>query len=245
MISELDVEYAKKILGSYRVSDHAKQVLKLTKLLPFVAPTSVGRNTVINLLIEKGNYHFIRSDTTRPSRVNNGTLEQNGREYWFRSPAEFIEELKKGEFVEAALIHNQQLSGINIRELEIAAADNKIAVTDLEIVGTKNLHKLKPDLIAIFLLPPDFDEWMKRLRDRGFMAEDEQLRRLNSAVTELQEAISEDYYQFVVNDHLSQAVEQIQEIVRIGHNLAEAQNKGRDLAIQLRQTLIDQLDSKK
>ena len=204
----------------------------------------VGRNTVIQKLLETGDYHFLRSDTTRPPRVNNGIPEINGREYWFRTEAEFIDELKRGEFVEAALIHNQQLSGINIRELEIAANDNKIAVTDLETVGAKNIHKLKPDLLAIFLLPPGFNEWMERLRDRGFMSGEEKKRRLNSAVHELQEAATEDFYQFVVNDKLEEAVRHVIEIVRTSHSSAETQAIGRELSVNLRQTLLSQSDLK-
>jgi hypothetical protein len=49
----------------------------------------------------------------------------------------------------------------------------------------------------------------------------------------------------VVNDHLDQAVEQIQEIVQTGHNQIDAQLKGRKLAIQLRQSLVRTQDSKK
>jgi guanylate kinase len=245
MNSSLDVDRIKALLNGYKISSHGLSVLNQTVFWPLVAPTSVGRNTVIKLLVESGEFYFIRSDTTRPPRVNNGLLEQNGREYWFKSVGQFIAGLEKGEYIEAALIHNQQLSGISVRELKRALSEKKLVVTDLETVGARNLHKLKTQLQAIYLLPPSFHEWMARLNKRGLMSLDEQRRRLISAVDELNEAATHDFYQFVVNDELEQAAARIKQIVVSGHNEPFAQKKGRDLALLLRAQLIGELEPKK
>src|SRR4051812_45219052 len=101
-----------KVLAGCQLSDGAKQTLAQTKLLLLVGPSSSGRNTIINELVAEGGYHYIVSDTTRQPRVNNGVLEQDGREYWFRTEEDILADLQAGNFLEAAIIHDQQVSGI-------------------------------------------------------------------------------------------------------------------------------------
>ena len=86
-----------------------------------ISVTAGGRNTIIDQLLKSGDFHYIISDTTRHKRANNGVMEQDGREYWFRSEDEILADLKAGNFLEAAIIHNQHVSGISIRELKKAS----------------------------------------------------------------------------------------------------------------------------
>lgn len=203
-------------LANYTLSESARKILAEVRLALFVAPSASGRNTIINELLKSGKYHFIVSDTTRQPRVNNGVLEQNGREYWFRSEEEVLEELRNGEFLEAAIIHNQQVSGISIRELEKARQDDKIAMTDIEIVGAANVHRYKPDTLTIFMVPPSFDIWLERMHSRGQMAPDEVLRRLESAKREFTVALESDYYRFVLNDTISGTTAEIDHFFTTG-----------------------------
>jgi guanylate kinase len=179
-----------------------------------VGPTSSGKNTIIDELLKTGNYHQIVSDTTRKPRENKGVLEQNGREYWFRSEEEVLEDLRQGEFLEAAIIHDQQVSGISIRELERAAQEHKIAINEVETNGAHAIYTAKPDAFFFFVVPPSFDEWMARMTARGALPEDEVLRRLSSAVQELTTGLSRPYYRFVVNETFVQAAKRIDNIVR-------------------------------
>src|ERR1700759_5108412 len=113
----------KAVLDSYQISDRARQAVQELKLALLLAPTSSGRNTIIRYQVGTGRYYYIISDTTRPPRVNDGVQEKNGREYWFRSEEEILADLKAGEYLEAEIIHNQQVSGISIRELEKAHSE--------------------------------------------------------------------------------------------------------------------------
>lgn len=215
----------KEVLAHYNMSEAAKNVLAQTRLVLLVAPTATGRNTIIRELIKTGQYRFIVSDTTRQPRINDGIPEQNGREYWFRSEEEVLEDLKAGKFLEAAIIHNQQVSGLSIRELELAGKKGKIATTDIEVVGVSNIMRAKPDTVAIFVLPPSFEAWMHRMDSRGDMDKDEKRRRLESAVKELTAALEVDYYKFVVNDTVPGAISQINRIAidgKIDDNLQKS-----------------------
>ncbi len=232
-----------QLLDTYQISDQTKATLDTVKLVLLVAPTSTGRNTLIKELIKTGDYHYIISDTTRKPRLNNGVMEQNGKEYWFKSEEEMLDELKGGSFLEAALIHNQQVSGISMREVEKAVTAQKIAITDTEIAGARRIYQLKPDALIIFVLPPNFNEWLRRLKDRGSMSVTEQHRRLLSAQKEFKDALQESFYSFVVNDNLLQAAQQINQLAH-GEQLSDsARGVDRELAQELYEQLSGFLEN--
>jgi len=194
-----------QVLKSYHPSQASMRILQSTPLVLLIGPTAAGRNTCINLLVETGDFHSIVSDTTRHKRQNKGVWEQDGAEYWFKSETEILEGLKKGDYLEAAIIHEQQVSGISIKEMERARSARKIAINEIEIDGAEHVHSMHPDALFIFLLPPSFGVWMERLRGRGDMDDIELNRRLKSAINEISTALEADYFQFVVNNEIHEA----------------------------------------
>ena len=206
----------REALGAYKPSVTVEKALADVRLLLFVAPSATGRDTIIHELRKTGNYHIIVTDTTRQPRTNNGVTEQNGREYWFRSEEQMLEDIKSGNVVGAAIIHNQQVSAISLRELAKAREDGKVALTDIEIVGATDLHRLKPDAMIFFMVPLSFDIWMERLHMRGYMAPGELERRMESAERELATALKADYFRFILNDTLEGTVAEIDRLVTSG-----------------------------
>jgi guanylate kinase len=224
----------RQALKHYRVSEPSKQILARTKLVLLVAPSAGGRNTIIKKLTKMGDYYFVVSDTTRRPRVNNGVLEENGKEYWFRSEDEMLQDIKSGKFLEAEVIHGQQVSGISIRELKKASDNNKIAITDVDIGGISNIIDAKPDTIAIAVLPPSFEEWQRRLSLRGPIETREYNRRMQTAIRIFKEATSHSRFTFVINDKVELAAAQIDQIVKQGTGGASKQEEARVLAHELR-----------
>lgn len=222
-----------KLLANYTPSTKTIATLARVPLVLLVGPTASGRNTLINLLVQTDRYYYIVSNTTRKPRKNNGVMEQQGVEYWFKTEEEFLADLKAGKFLEAAIIHKQQVSGINIAQLESAAEQGKIAVNEVENVGAAHIYAYKPDTLFIFLLPPDFPTWMERLRGRGDMDEAEVCRRLQSAKEEISLALGEDYYQFVVNYEIHEAAAAVDEIANGRALNPKKQAIGRNHAEQL------------
>lgn len=206
----------REALDTYHLSPAARAVLADVRLLLFVAPTATGRDTIIRELQKTGHYHPLITDTTRQPRINNGVVEQNGREYWFRTEDEMLEDIRKGNLIGAAIIHNQQVSGISVRELEAAQKDGRIALTDIEIVGATDLRRLKPDAMTIFMVPLSFDIWMERLHARGEMSPAELERRMASAERELATALRADYFRFILNDTLEGTTAEIDRLVMTG-----------------------------
>lgn len=223
------------LLADYQPSDTSKKVLTETKLALLAAPTSSGRNTILKELIKTGVYHYLVSDTTRKPRINDGAPEKDGVEYWFRTEEEMLADLQEGKFLEAAIIHDQQVSGISIRELRQAHAEGKTAITDIEIVGVQSILKHKPDTCILFVLPPDFDEWQRRIKHRGIMDVQEFKRRLASACKEFAAALESSYYNFVINDSVEHAIQQINAIAIEGRVDEASQKQGRVITQQLLQ----------
>jgi guanylate kinase len=223
----------RSLLASYRPSKTSLLTLSQTKLVLLIAPTSSGRNTIIRRVLKTGDYYFIVSDTTRKPRVNDGVTERSGVEYWFRNEEEVLADVKAGKYLEAAIIHNQQVSGISIRELQIANDAQKIAITDAEIIGVENAIELKPDTIPVFMLPPSFEEWQRRIKHRGKMSSLEYKRRMESAAKEFEAALQHNYYRFVINDSVEHAAEQVNQIAKLDQVYPELQARGRNLAEQL------------
>lgn len=202
-----------KILANYQPSDEAITKLRQSPLVFLTAPSGVGRNTLINQLIKSNKFEMLVSDTTRVPRINDGVLEQNGKEYFFVSEDIFLEGLKKGKYLEAAVIHGIQVSGIRIDTFEAIHRSGKIPISDIEIAGVDYYKRLKHDTICIFVLPPNFDTWMQRLKGRGEMTKDEFYKRMSSAKSELEHALEYGHYLFVINDDITEATKDIEDIV--------------------------------
>ena len=236
MIKALDnkrnLNAIKDLLNGYAPTKDVTIELNKIQLTLLVAPTAAGRNSVIKHLVDLGDYHYIISDTTRPPRRNNGKLEKNGQVYWFKKESDFLGSLRKGEYIEAAVIHNQQASGININELIKASNENKYAITDIDFVGCSSILSLSKNVVPIFLLPPSFDVWMDRLNGRGVLSKDELQRRLFSAKKELNFALDNTNLTYVINNDLDDTVHKIDNLVRC-NKILENQNKAKKLIKEL------------
>lgn len=198
------------------MSDHARQVLAKTNLVVMSGLAGGGRNTVINRLVATGKYQFVVSDTTRPPKLRDGKMEQDGVHYNFRSEADFLRDLENGEFLEAEVIHNQQVSGISIRELDRARRTDRIAVNEIEFGGINAVAAAKSDVHVIGLLPPSYDEWLRRLLGREEIHEQELINRLHTAQKVLENMIEKPYFKIAINDNIDHCVGFIRRVVEDG-----------------------------
>lgn len=218
------------ILSNYHISEHAHRVLRETKLVLLIGLAGSGRNTLIDKLVETGRYHFLVSDTTRPPKLRNGKMEQNGVQYFFRTEKDILADLKAGEFVEAEVIHGQQVSGISVRELVKANKAGKIVINEVEVGGAQNVLTLKPDTVVIFVLPPDFDTWQHRFLSRETITDTEYKNRLITAERNLEVGLNSTNISFIINDSLEDATKVIDDIARSGVGDKEHDSLARKVA---------------
>ena len=190
-------------LAAYEPDTPAKQLIKETPILLLVGPTGAGKDSLKDRLLETGEFHHIVSHTTRRPRINHGILEQDGREYHFIDKAEAEKMLDEHGFVEAK-IYSGNLYGTSVAEIQAAHDEGKTAMTDIEVQGVAEYKALDPGVMAVFLLPPDFQIWQERLQRRyGDVVDAEDSRiRLQTALQDLGQLLKTDYYVAVINDDL-------------------------------------------
>lgn len=206
----------KKLLAHYQPSEQSKKLLLDMPLVILQGITGSGRNAIIDYMTKNLSYHQIVSDTTRPPKVRDGKMEQDGIQYFFRSEEKVLEDLRNGAFLEAELIHDQQVSGISIRELERAQKSGKVPINEVAREGVENIRQAKPDTHFFFVLPPTYEEWIRRLTGREQMTPEEFANRKNSAILELQEALNAEHFVFIINETLEQSAHDIEQVIKTG-----------------------------
>lgn len=216
-------EEVTNLLATYRPNEQAVGALQQQKLVIFAGVTSSGKNTIMNELLKTGKYHDIVTSTTRAPRENNGVMEQDGVDYHFLTTEQAIEKLKAGEYIEVAQVH-ERVNGVLASEIYKAQDAGKLPIIDVDVQGVKTFMSLSDNVIAIFVVPPSYDEWITRMKRRYQTEEEFQAAwpvRRESAIRELEDALSEPYYHFIVNEDLMQAVHSAEKIISKGDTLSQ------------------------
>ena len=171
------------------------------------APSGSGKSTLVNELFKMVHaLDFSISYTTRPPRGS----EQNGKEYFFVSQAEFEAMIAADEFLEYANVFGNYYGTAwrFLRETEKRGHD---LLLDIDVQGAAQIKKKLPDAVSIFILPPDREKLEWRLRNRGLDPEAVIRRRLATARREIENYSKYDY--ILVNNVLEQSADELKAVV--------------------------------
>jgi guanylate kinase len=172
------------------------------------APSGGGKNSIINILLQKeARLQHSVSTTTRPRRAN----EIDGVNYHFLTRGEFEERIAADQFIEYACVLDK-FYGTEVSELERIFKLGKYPILDIDVQGAQTLRGKDLRMVSVFIVPPDMTELERRLRARGSENEAEIQGRLELARLEIMEKDNFDYV--VVNDDLMHAAEEMAQIVR-------------------------------
>jgi guanylate kinase len=196
------------------------------------APSGGGKTTIARLLLERRpDLGYSVSCTTRSPRPN----EVDGRDYYFMSRTEFLQEREDDAFAESAQVHGN-LYGTLRREVERVLRGGQHVVMDIDVQGARQFARAFPQSVLVFVLPPSAEVLLERLRKRSTESPAELAARLQSALQELQAVDGYEYV--VVNDDLERAVQSVSAII-------DAEVMKRERLRGLRQSvahLIEQLE---
>jgi guanylate kinase len=167
-------------------------------------PSGVGKGTICRELVKRLDDACLSvSVTTRKQTPK----EVDGRDYWFVSKDEFQRRIEKGLLLEHAEVFGN-FYGTPKDKVDEAVAAGKAVILEIDVQGGRQIKKLYPDTVMVFILAPTAKELAGRLRGRGRDDEETAKRRLGEASKE--EAIAKkDYEHLVVNDKLETAVNEI------------------------------------
>ncbi|UJP05765.1 MAG: guanylate kinase [Nitrosomonas sp.] len=192
------------------------------------APSGAGKTSLIKALIESDrNLSLSISHTTRAPRLG----EVDGREYHFIPTDEFKRMLSNHDFLEHAEVYGN-CYGTSRSWVNAAISSGNDILFEIDCQGAKQIKKIFPEAIGIFILPPSIDALAARLKNR---AQDDAAviqKRLAAAREEINHINEFDY--IVINHRFDDALDELVCIIR-----ATRLRKQRQLAAHLE--LIAQL----
>jgi guanylate kinase len=170
------------------------------------SPSGGGKTTIMrSLLSAREDLGYSISATTRKPRPE----EVDGRDYFFIARADFQKRIKAGAFIESAE-YGGEMYGTLRSQIESVLASGRHVVLDVDIQGAREVRRIFPDAVLVFIMPPSAEELYRRLEAAGTRTANLD-QRLQRAVAELNEAPAYDY--IVVNADLTEAVAEVAAIL--------------------------------
>jgi guanylate kinase len=176
-------------------------------LVVLSSPSGTGKTTLAeDLVAARPDVGRSVSATTRSPRAG----EVEGRDYYFLTPAEFARRVAAGDFIESATYGGQRYGTLKA-EVDRLRQAGRHALLVIEVAGAREIRRLYPGAVLVFLLPPSGEALVSRLATRETEPAEALRRRLAIASDELSAAREYDY--LVVNDDRARAVAEISTIV--------------------------------
>ncbi len=132
------------------------------------APSGTGKTTLIKRVREiLPDLHFSVSVTTRSPRAD----ESDGRDYHFLSDDEFDDMVRNDQFLEWAQVHGKRYGTLR-EETEHLLKDGVDVIFDIDVQGAQKIMDAtwedidEPEIITIFIFPPDLETLRGRLTNR-------------------------------------------------------------------------------
>ena len=169
-------------------------------LLILSSPSGAGKSTLSRKLMAwDTDLSFSVSATTRSPR----TGEVDGREYYFKTRAEFQAMVKDGQMLEHAEVFGN-FYGSPRGPVEDAMTQGRDTLFDIDWQGGQQIKQaMRGDVVSIFILPPSIAELESRLRGRAQDSEQVIAQRMAKSQAEISHWMEYDYV--IVNRDLDTA----------------------------------------
>lgn len=177
-------------------------------LIVVSGPSGAGKDTICNKVVE--DMKDTKISVSMTSRAPRGK-EVEGVDYYFVSKEEFEERIKNDEFLEYAVVHNNQYYGTPKTKLEEDINKGKNVILVIDIQGALKVKEIVKEALFIFIMPPSMEELKNRLIKRNTETKDKILERFKTAYNEINEFTKYNYV--VVNDRIEKAVEKVKSII--------------------------------
>ena len=197
-------------LREFLIDRESRAGRQKNQLVVLAGPTAVGKGTVSTHIRE--NYPEVLlsvSATTRAPRPG----EVDGVNYYFVDDSEFDRMIAEGELLEYATVHNAYRYGTPRGPIDRALEAGRSVLLEIDLQGARSVRAAMPEARLIFLLPPTWEELVRRLIGRGTEDPAEQQRRLETAKVEL--AAQDEFDYRVVNTDVAEAAREVVDLMKI------------------------------
>jgi guanylate kinase len=178
-------------------------------LLILSSPSGAGKSTLARRLMDwDPTMRFSVSATTRAPRPG----EVDGRDYYFRSRAEFESMVASGDMLEHAEVFGN-FYGSPRAPVEAAMRDGRDTLFDIDWQGGQQIRNsaLGRDVVSVFVLPPSIAELDRRLRSRGQDSDEVIAGRMAKSQAEISHWAEYDYV--IVNNDIDTAFAELTTIL--------------------------------
>lgn len=155
----------------------------LGKLILVLGSSGSGKGTVLDAL-RKNHPEFVFpvSCTTRQPRPG----EKDGEVYYFISKDEFKKRIQVGDFLEWAIVHEDNYYGTLKDKILQPIEEGKTVIREVDVQGLRSIRGMvtKEQLYSIFLTVPDWETLRRRILRRSVLPEEELERRRESYLKE-------------------------------------------------------------
>jgi len=183
------------------------------------APSGTGKTSLVKALIDSlSNIVVSVSHTTRPVRPG----ELDGINYHFVSVDAFKKMFDEHEFLETAEVYGN-FYGTSKQCVRKTLDQGKDVILEIEWQGARQVRKLFPEAVSIFILPPNKAALKQRLESRGQDNAVIIAKRLELASQEVN--CQGEYNYLIVNDQFEVALSDLRSIVRAEHSKQGRQEK--------------------
>ena len=164
------------------------------------SPSGGGKTTIVKKILERfPEIIFSISATTRPKREN----EVEELEYFFITEEEFKKKIRNSEFVEWEKFYDYYY-GTFKKYIDDNINEGKPVLLEIDVKGALSIKKIYPGAHLLFIMPPSYDELVKRLKNRKTETEEDFKKRIRRAKMELSQKDKFDY--IIVNENLNKAI---------------------------------------
>ncbi|MCG3681742.1 guanylate kinase [Aliarcobacter butzleri] len=189
-------------------------------ILIISGPSGCGKSTLLKEVYKNiSDYYFSISTTTREPRIG----EVNGVDYFFVSKEEFEEDIKKGNFLEYAKVHDNYY-GTSLKPIIRALSEGKLVIFDIDVQGHHLVRKKMNDSVtSVFITTPSLKVLEERLNNRNSDSLEVIEKRVINAKKEIE--FFDEYDYFIVNDNLESASNELVSIANIARAKAKLFDK--------------------
>jgi guanylate kinase len=173
-------------------------------------PSGSGKTTLHHqlLLDKKIRKYLVKtvSVTTRKKRPG----ESQGKHYLFLSEKQFLQNIKKGYFLEWQKVFTDYY-GTPKAQVEKILKTGKSILLCIDVKGARVVFKAFKDAVGLFIKAPSLESLKKRLQKRGTESAQALAYRMDIARREMKEA--KRYRYIVVNKDVKKAAQRLKSIV--------------------------------
>jgi guanylate kinase len=195
-----------ELVKNYKPSPEVIKQIGNVSLLMVVGPSGAGKNRLITELEKENQAKLVPIDTTRAPRPG----EQEGRDFFFRTDyGQLLKEVKSGQLVQLVVGVVGDLYGTKASSYP----EDKVAAMPILAEALTGFRELGfKETISAYIVPPNFEEWMRRMSSHP-LTDEQRAGRLAEARRSFKFALNDDRMHFILNDDLNEAVEQLKKLI--------------------------------